>query len=404
MPKRAQKGQSPLRQNPKPMAYSTPYDYNEDSIRQLDEKFSEIEHDRFLYCIQEQQKWDIEKVNNFIAQLRTSHLYALKELDRLKQLEPTYNKEYPTNHRRYITTAQEVVSKMSSTLSGLKKIVAEFRNKGKNKKDVSIMDDTSLYTGPYMQDLFGWDTYKDQSAQDLLQELNSFLEDAQECIDIAVKMIEDEIAISQDPETAYPIYLDNYYRSVSDNRLFIKMIENQRPDLDNDFVQALVQADDSKRFIASLFHSFNRERFNLNCACVAIHEGKKAELTREESLIWGRDNEVKVKRLRLLLDHILELTENMEDVIGWEGMLKGHFVMRLLFWCGWNGSKNEAMLNYITKRCKGVIGVVKMGAVMTERRKLARLTAKEDEAQQLAFNRQIDTFINSLEEKASESN
>lgn len=386
------------------MAYSTPYDYNEDSIRQLDEKFSEIEHDRFLYCIQEQQKWDIEKVNNFIAQLRTSHLYALKELDRLKQLEPTYNKEYPTNHRRYITTAQEVVSKMSSTLSGLKKIVAEFRNKGKNKKDVSIMDDTSLYTGPYMQDLFGWDTYKDQSAQDLLQELNSFLEDAQECIDIAVKMIEDEIAISQDPETAYPIYLDNYYRSVSDNRLFIKMIENQRPDLDNDFVQALEQADDSKRFIASLFHSFNRERFNLNCACVAIHEGKKAELTREESLIWGRDNEVKVKRLRLLLDHILELTENMEDVIGWEGMLKGHFVMRLLFWCGWNGSKNEAMLNYITKRCKGVIGVVKMGAVMTERRKLTRLTAKEDKAQQLAFNRQIDTFINSLEEKASESN
>lgn len=404
MPKRAQKGQSPLRQNPKPIAYSTPYDYNEDSIRQLDEKFSEIEHDRFLYCIQEQQKWDIEKVNNFIAQLRTSHLYALKELDRLKQLEPTYNKEYPTNHRRYITTAQEVVSKMSSTLSGLKKIVAEFRNKGKNKKDVSIMDDTSLYTGPYMQDLFGWDTYKDQSAQDLLQELNSFLEDAQECIDIAVKMIEDEIAISQDPETAYPIYLDNYYRSVSDNRLFIKMIENQRPDLDNDFVQALEQADDSKRFIASLFHSFNRERFNLNCACVAIHEGKKAELTREESLIWGRDNEVKVKRLRLLLDHILELTENMEDVIGWEGMLKGYFVMRLLFWCGWNGSKNEAMLNYITKCCKGVIGVVKMGAVMTERRKLARLTAKEDEAQQLAFNRQIDTFINSLEEKASESN
>lgn len=386
------------------MAYSTPYDYNEDSIRQLDEKFSEIEHDRFLYCIQEQQKWDIEKVNNFIAQLRTSHLYALKELDRLKQLEPTYNKEYPTNHRRYITTAQEVVSKMSSTLSGLKKIVAEFRNKGKNKKDVSIMDDTSLYTGPYMQDLFGWDTYKDQSAQDLLQELNSFLEDAQECIDIAVKMIEDEIAISQDPETAYPIYLDNYYRSVSDNRLFIKMIENQRPDLDNDFVKALEQADDSKRFIASLFHSFNRERFNLNCACVAIHEGKKAELTREESLIWGRDNEVKVKRLRLLLDHILELTENMEDVIGWEGMLKGYFVMRLLFWCGWNGSKNEAMLNYITKCCKGVIGVVKMGAVMTERRKLVRLTAKEDEAQQLAFNRQIDTFINSLEEKASESN
>ena len=386
------------------MAYSTPYDYNEESIEQLDEKFSEIDHDRFLYCIQDQQKWDIEKVNRIIAQLRTCHIYAMKELERLRKLEPIYNKEYPTNHRRYVTTAQEVVSKMSSTLSGMKKITAEFRNKGKNKKDVTIMDDTALFSGPYMRDAFGWDTYKEMNAQDLLKELNSFLEDANECVDIAMRMIKEEIAIRQDPDSAYPIYMNDYNRSVSDNKLRLRMIESQRPDLDNDFVKALEEAEDTKKLIASMFHTFNRDRFVLNSACVAIHEGKKAELSKEESLIWGYDNETKVKRLRLLLDHILELTENMENVIGWEGMLKGHFVMRLLFWCGWNGSKNEAMLNYITKRCKGVIGVVKMGAVMNERRKLARLTAKEDEAQQKAFNRKIDAFINSLEKNAPESN
>ena len=386
------------------MAYSTPYDYNEESIEQLDEKFSEIDHDRFLYCIQNQQKWDIEKVNKIIAQLRTCHIYAMKELERLRKLEPIYNKEYPTNHRRYVTTAQEVVSKMSSTLSGMKKITAEFRNKGKNKKDVTIMDDTALFSGPYMQNAFGWDTYKEMNAQDLLKELNSFLEDANECVDIAMRMIKEEIAIRQDPDSAYPIYMNDYNRSVSDNKLLLRMIESQRPDLDNDFVKALEEAEDTKKLIASMFHTFNRDRFVLNSACVAIHEGKKAELSKEESLIWGYDNETKVKRLRLLLDHILELTENMENVIGWEGMLKGHFVMRLLFWCGWNGSKNEAMLNYITKRCKGVIGVVKMGAVMNERRKLARLTAKEDEAQQKAFNRKIDAFINSLEKNAPESN
>jgi len=386
------------------MAYSTPYDYNNESVRQLDEKFSEIERDRFLYCIQDQQKWDIEKVNHFIAQLRTSHTFTLKELDRLKALEPTYNKEYPTNHRRYITTAQEVVSKMSSTLSGFKKIVTEFRNKGKNKKEVTIMDETALYSGPYMKNMFGWDTYMDQSTADLLNELNSFLEDATECIDIAMKMITDEVFISQDPDIAYPIYLYDYNRSVSDSRLLIKMIEGQEPDKNNDFVKALDKTEDSKKLIASLFHTFNREQFVYNSACVAIHEGKKKDLTPEESVIWGRENEVKVKRLRLLTDHILELTERMEGVIGWEGMLKGYFVMRLLFWCGWNGTKNEAMLNYITNRCKGIIGVVKIGAVMTEKRKLAHLTAKEDEAQQLAFNRQIDDFIDSLEKKNSESN
>ena len=384
------------------MLYSTPYDYSEESIRQLDEKFREIENDRFLYCIQDQRKWDIEKVNHFIAQLRTSHLYALKELDRLRELEPTYNTEYSTNHRRYITTAQEVVSKMSSTLSGFRKIVTEFRNKGRNKKDVTIMDDTSLYSGPYMKNMFGWDSYQDQCVQEFLKELNSFLEDATKCIDIAMKMITDEIAISNDPDTAYPIYQKDYQRTVSDSRLLINMIESQRPDLDNDFVKAIEEAEDAKELIASLFHTFNRERFAYNSACVAIHEGKKAELTSEESLIWGRDNEAKVKRLRLLLDHILELPDMMDDVIGWKGMLKGYFVMRLLYWCGWNGSKNEAMLNYITKRCKGKIDVVKMGAVMTEKRKLIHLSPAEDNELQQAFNLKIDVFIDYLEKNAAE--
>jgi hypothetical protein len=181
------------------------------------------------------------------------------------------------------------------------------------------------------------------------------------------------------------------------------MIESQRPDLDNDFVKALEDAEDAKLFIASFFHAYTREQFVYNSACVAIHEGKKAELTKEESLIWGLDNERKVKRLRLLLDHILELSEKMDDVIGWKGMLKGYFIMRLLYWCGWNGTKNDAILNYITKRCKGTIEVVKMSAVMTEKRKLAHLTAHDDQAQQLAFNRRIDAFIDDLEEKATES-
>ena len=385
------------------MSYSTPYDYNDDSIRHLDEKFSLIEDDRFLYCIQDQQKWDIEKANHFMAQIRTSHDYTLMELDRLRVMEPTYNKEYSTNHRRYVTTAQEVISKMSSTLSGFKKIVAEFRNKGVNKKDTTIMDDTALFSGPYMKNMFGWDTYKDQSARNLLTELNSFLGDATKCIDIAMKMIADEITISQDPDTAYPIYQRDYFRSVSDNRFLIEMIDSQRPDLDNDFVKALEEAEDAKKLIASLFHQFNRQRFAYNCACVAIHEGNKAELTREESLIWGHEKETQVKRLRLLLDHISELPKEMDGVIGWGGMLKGLFVMRLLYWCGWNGSKNDAMLNYITKRCEGKIGVVKMGAVMAEKRKLAYLSARDEKEQQLAFNRKIDAFIDDLEQNAAES-
>ena len=67
------------------------------------------------------------QVNHFIAQLRTSHSYASRELDRLRELEKTYNKEYPTNHRRYVTTAQEVVSKMSIEVVKMSAVMTEKR-------------------------------------------------------------------------------------------------------------------------------------------------------------------------------------------------------------------------------------------------------------------------------------
>lgn len=383
------------------MAYSSPYDFNEDSILRLDEKFSEVSNDRFFYCIQDQQNWTIDKVNNIISKFRTSHQYTLRELDRLEELDKTYNKHHYTNHRKYVTTAQEVVSKMRCTLSGLKKVVTEFRNKGKNKKDTTLMDDTALYNGPYMKNAFGMESYFDTCVQDLQTELNSFLADAEKCVDKAVKMISDERAISQNPELAYALYQNDYTHSIADNHTLITMIDNQRPDLENDFVKALEEAEDAKKLIAKLYHTFNRDKFNYNSACVAIHEGHKVDLTREESLIWGRENEKKVKRLRLLLDHIQEFIEAnlMNNVIGWRGMLKGYFVMRLLFWCGWKGTKNNAMLNYITKRCEGIIGVVKMGAVLSEKNKLANISRSEDEKRQKTFNTTIDSFVDSLIQK-----
>lgn len=387
----------------KPMAYSTPYDYNTDTIYTLDEKFREVTDDRFLYCIQEQQKWNIEKANLFKARLHTSQQYTLMEIDRLNELDKTFNKEFPSDHRKYVNSVQEIVSKMRCTLSGLKKVISEFRDKGKTKKNVTLMDDSALFTGPYMKNVFGWDSYSDNSAQELLDELNAFLKDADTCINLAVKMLQDEAAIINDPEQAFPIYIHDYQHSVSGNRTMIKMIESQRPDLENDFVKALDEAEDVKKLIASLFHAFNRDIFNYNSACWAIHEGRKADLTTEESLIWGRENERKVKRLRILLDHILELPNQMENVIKWKGMLSGYFVMRLLKWCGWDGTKNTAMLDYITKRCSGVIGVVKMGAVIAEKLKYAHKDYNVDANEQQAFNKEIDTFIDNLIAKANSS-
>ena len=112
--------------------------------------------------------------------------------------------------------------------------------------------------------------------------------------------------------------------------------------------------------------------------------------------MFGKDNKKKVIRVRTLLDHIVELIETRVDAIGWKGMLDGEFVMHLLCWCGWDGSKNNGLLNYVTRRCEGKIRVVKMGAVMAEKRKLTYKERSEIRAQQDDFNKQMDDFVDSI--------
>ena len=166
--------------------------------------------------------------------------------------------------------------------------------------------------------------------------------------------------------------------------------------VNHDIVKAMEEAEDVKLLIAQLYHAFNHSDFNFYCACKTISDGRKAGLTPEEATLFGKDSIVKVTRIQTLLDHILELTEQRDDAIGWEGMLDGEFVMHLLFWCGWNGSKNEALLNYVTKRCEGKIRVTKMGAVMRAKRLLAHVSNDDIARQQQTFNSEIDLFVDSF--------
>ena len=61
------------------------------------------------------------------------------------------------------------------------------------------------------------------------------------------------------------------------------------------------------------------------------------------------------------------------------------------------------MLKYITKGCQGKVKVVKMGAVMAEKRKLAHLSNEEESKRQIAFNIQMDAFVDSIMQVSSTS-
>ena len=381
------------------MPYSSHIDASEETLRMLDEKFTPVQDDRFLYSLQ-QKKRDLEGLLTFNARLQLSYDYTLQEYNRLQELRKTYNQEYPTEHKKYFSTTVKLMSKMRSTLSAFKKIVDEFHPKKKRgakyKEGVTAYERTPLYNGPYSQDLFGWEVYPERSVKDLFNNLNDYLKLAKSCLKLCLEVIDEEKAIRNDPERAYELYKDSFNRSVSGNRRLIDDMIKNNVYLDNDIVKVMEEAKDVKALIANLYHEFNHSDWNHFCACKTISDGRKVGLTEEESLLFGKDNTETVIRIRTLLDHILELAEQRDDVIGWEGMLDGCFVMRLLFWCGWNGSKNEALLNYITKRCEGKVNVVKMGAVMRHKRLLVTINNDDIRQQQDTFNAEIDAFVDAI--------
>ena len=175
------------------MGYPLYIEASEETLRKLDEKFKPVAEDRFLYSLQ-QKHWTIEEVHTFNARLQISYDYTLKEYERMQELRKTYNKEYPTNHRKYFSTAIELMRKMRSTLSAYKKITHEFQQKNKRghklKEGVTAYDRTPLYNGAYSQDAFGWEVYPDKAVKDLLKNLNDYLELAGKCLDLCLEVID----------------------------------------------------------------------------------------------------------------------------------------------------------------------------------------------------------------------
>jgi len=381
------------------MGYPLYIEASEETLRKLDEKFKPVTEERFLYCLQ-QKRWTIEDVHTFNARLQISYEYTSNEYLRIKELRKTYNQEYPTDHKKYLSTAIELMSKMRSTLSAYKKIADGFQPKKKRgskvKEGVSACDRTPLYNGAYSQDAFGWEVYPDRAVKDLLKNLNDYLELAGKCLDLCLEVIDEEKAVRADPEWSYALYQDSFNRSVSNSKRMIEWMKQKDENIDHEIVKAMEDAEDVKQLIAELFHAFNHSDFNFFCACKAISDGRKAGLTPEEAALFGKDNIDKVVRIRTLFEHITELIAQRDDAIGWEGMLDGKFVMHLLYWCGWKGSKNEDLLSYVTKSCEGKIRVVKMGAVMREKRLLVKLDNAEIARQQEAFNRAMDAFVDAF--------
>lgn len=377
-------------------------DFSEDTLTALDTKFRKVCDDRFIYCMQE-GKWNMDDVIRFKGRIEIALQYASAEKGRLKKLSENYNSEYPTNHKKYFTTAADLMSRMRSTLSTYKKIVYEFRM-GKHKRKSSSQKAayrgrTSLMEGEYSKDMFGWDAY-DAKVKELYDLMDSYLAIAITCCAICKEVIDEEEKIRQTPALSLPLYNDSYNNALRDQHTTIKQLEDADVTLDNDLVKAMREAADVEMLIADLYHMMNHDSFNNFVVSKALSDAKAAGIDEDELLLWGKDNFPQVLRVRTVLKHIMELDVDKEKH---KGKLSGYFMMRFCYWCNiLDNSQHAVLLSYVTRKLKGITKVCTLGAIKAEKKKKLLLTNEENRKKQEGFNRQIDEFLESLEGKDSD--
>lgn len=377
-------------------------DFSEDTLTALDTKFRKVCDDRFIYCMQE-GKWNMDDVIRFKGRIEIALQYASAEKGRLKKLSENYNSEYPTNHKKYFTTAADLMSRMRSTLSTYKKIVYEFRT-GKHKrisssKKAACHGRTSLMEGEYSRDVFGWEAY-DAQVKELYSLMEAYLKIARDCCEICKKVIDEEKEIRKNPEQSLSLYNDSYNRALRDQHTTIKQLEDADVTLENGIVKAMREAEDVEKLIAELYHMMNHDGFNNFVVSKALSDAKAAGIDEDELLLWGKDNFPQVLRVRTVLEHIMELDVDKEKH---KGKLSGYFMMRFCYWCDiLDNSQHAVLLSYVTRKLKGITKVCTLGAIKAEKKKKLLLTNEENGKKQEGFNRQIDEFLESLQGKDSD--
>ncbi len=365
----------------------------EETLMMLDDSLPQASADRFVFGLQ-QRKWKEWDILQFLASVRNSHTYAMMENGRLKEWKGTFNEEYATDHNTYFTTAERSMNRIRCTLSGIKKAVTKLCYTSSKKQlpadaDIpTVYERSPLLNGHYSPDLFGLDAYG-QSVRQLYEELVSYLNTANENIELCLDVIERENYMRQHPDEIIEVHDKCYQTTFRHSQSTIRRFLDAGVDMDNDILAAMEEADDARQTIADLFHMLNVDQWNDYVICKATAEAQNIGLAKDELLLWGRERREQVMRVRKLLQHLDEL--DMKKVKKGSA-LSGYFLMRLFRWCDIKDDRQHGLLrDYIARNYKGI--VVKIGAVNAEKRKCLLLDNCENRRQQEEFNAAIEDFL-----------
>lgn len=377
------------------MGYDRHIDKTEEELCKLREVYSRNDVDRFIDGLEAgriNSEEDVIKFTNFI---RISDGLTQLEHSRLKRLQDEgFIEKFATNCNNRYSTCNMLMNKMRSGISRglqmLEKLCDKKRSRGNTKSKRKVIDSSKMGNSPYNSSFWALEYYI-EPVRTLYNEILSYKNHLNECIDLCLYIIEQVDYNRNHPEAAYEKHQKNRKEVLLNNRSVIKRFIEMKADMKNDLMDKVEEWRQQKKSMeeisAMLYHKLDENEYNDWIISEEVMAARRQGITNQERALWG-DNKQQVMRCRAAYSHIDELNpEGQKDHIG------GKFLAMLHKWSNVQPTRGlDYWLTYFTdfyKNSGGLLTPVKIGAVKRGNAQLLR--TKKEEVDN--FNKMMDDLV-----------
>ena len=272
-----------------------------------------------LMCAMDMRKWDLDEIERLAVYIVQSRQKMETELNRLRKYQYDFNDMFATDHNDYYNSVAIMLNHIRSHTSPLNNLLKKTcSHKHPNNKTCkhyhikpkSVRKESVLASDTYQKPIFSIDDPTTPvQVTGLFRELNKFFADEKECMEICVKVLNEEAEIRSDPVKSKYV-LDKYRRKA------FEKLRGQIMLISDDTISTLKEITPAyqrfksfatdEAFAQEEFHKHNitdMDHFCLIELAVAKH---KSKLDNDELANWG-DNPAWVKRIKYVIKHFDEL-------------------------------------------------------------------------------------------------
>ena len=346
-----------------------------------------------LMCAMDMRKWDLDEIERLAVYIVQSRQKMETELNRLRKYQYDFNDMFATDHNDYYNSVAIMLKHIRSHTSPLKTLLKKTCNhKHPNQKvcqrhhikPKSVRKESVLASDTYQKPIFSIDDPTTPAqVSGLFRELKKFFADEKECMEICVKVLNEEAEIRKDPVKSKYV-LDKYRRKA------FEKLRGQIMLISDDTISTLKEITPAyqrfksfatdEAFAQEEFHKHNitdMDHFCLIELAVAKHNNK---LDNDELANWG-DNPAWVKKIKYVIKHFDELLPS-----NFSHKMMGEFQY---YFCKWAlpGNISNAT-KYFNKHYNGKWKVSKYAAVNSHGKKY-----DPHSVEVMAFNTAIVTLL-----------